>query len=137
MKIKGFASLIGYSILIGSVGFFARMIDGIDLITIVFFRGLLAAGFIFIYSASTGPLSDLKPRNLPTTGLSAFFQGMMMLTFVGATLNTTIANAVFLTNTAPAFAVLFSYLFLKERISWSTIGGLMLTSVAICGRSTL
>ncbi|MFK7800974.1 MAG: DMT family transporter [Anaerolineae bacterium] len=132
MQIKGMFSLIGYALLIGSVGFFARVIEGLDLMTVVFFRALLAAGFIAIYAAGTGSLKDLRPNNIPVMGISALFQGLMMLTFIGAALNTTIANAVFITNTAPIFAVFFSQIFLKEKISTATLGGLLLTTIAVC-----
>lgn len=131
MNFKGIASLTGYAILIGSVGFFARMIEGLDLITIVFLRALLAAGFVLIYTVLTGSLSDLRPKNRLGMGLVAFFQGCMMICFIGAALITTIANAVFITYTAPVFAILFSWLFLGETVSRSTIFSFLLTALGI------
>ncbi|MEM8857604.1 MAG: EamA family transporter [Chloroflexota bacterium] len=131
MKLKGIVSLTGYAIVISTVGFFARMIDGLDLLTVVFFRAWLAAAFIFIWVAATGTLRDLAPKNLPVMGLSALSQGLMMVLFIGATLNTSIANAVFLTYTAPVFAILFSWFFLGEKISAATIGSFVLTAVGV------
>lgn len=54
-----------------------------------------------------------------------------MICFIGAVLHTTIANAVFITYTAPVFAILFSWLFLGEKISRATIFSFLLTGIGV------
>ncbi len=131
MNFKGIVSLTGYAVLIGSVGFFARMVEGLDLMNIVFFRALLAAGFVFCITAFGGSAKLLWPNNWLGLGLVALSQGCMMICFIGATLHTTIANAVFITYTAPVFAILFSWLFLGETISRTTIISFLLTAAGV------
>ena len=131
MNIKGITSLTGYAVLVSSIGFFARYVEGLDLLTIVFFRALIGAIFVLAYTLLTGSLRELRPNNILGIGLVALFQGSMMICFIGAVLYTTIANAVFITYTAPVFAILFSWLFLGEKISKATIFSFVLTGIGV------
>ncbi|MEM9776985.1 MAG: EamA family transporter [Chloroflexota bacterium] len=131
MKAQGIISLIGYSIAIGTLGFFTRMVDGIDLMTIVFFRTLLAALFILGFVLMTKKAADLIPNNPILLLFNAFCQGGMMVTFIGAVLYTSITNTYFFNHTAPIFAILFSWLFLKENIHKSTVISIIISFVGM------
>lgn len=131
MNIKGITSLLTYSLLIGTLGFFTRMVEGLDMLTIVFFRALLAALFIFGFAVATKSLKDLIPSNIFMLLIGAICQGGMMVLFIGAVLNTSIANAVFINQAAPIFAVLFSRLFLGEQISRSTLISILISGTGI------
>ena len=131
MNIKGISSLLAYSLLIGTLGFFTRAVQGLDLITIVFFRAFLAAIFIFGFAAVTKTLKDLIPSNIPTLVLASICQCGMMVLFIGAVLNTSIANAVFINQIAPICAVLFSRVFLGEKISRTTLIGMLISTTGV------
>ena len=87
MKIRSINALFGYSITIGTLGFFTRMVDGIDLLTIVFFRALLAAIFIFGFLSVTRKTRQLIPHNIGLLLINALCHGGMMVTFIWAILN--------------------------------------------------
>ncbi|MEM8858644.1 MAG: DMT family transporter [Chloroflexota bacterium] len=131
MKTKSIASLIGYSIAISTLGFFTRMIEGIDLMPLVFFRTLLASLFILGFLVITNRMADLIPRRPELLMFSALCQGGMMVTFIGAVLNTTITNTVFINHTAPIFAIIFSRIFLKEQIRTATILSIIISFVGM------
>ncbi len=121
MKLRSINALFGYSIAIGTLGFFTRMVEGIDLLTLVFFRAILAALFIFGFLWITGKTRQLIPHNIGLLLLNAICQGGMMVTFIWAILNTSISNTVVINHTAPIFAIIFSRIFLRETIRHSTI----------------
>ncbi len=121
MKAKSINALIGYSIAIGTLGFFTRMIEGIDLLTLVFFRALLAGLFILGFLMLTRKTDQMIPQNIALLLVNAICQGGMMVTFIWAILNTSIANTVVLNHTAPIFAIFFSKIFLRETIRNSTL----------------
>lgn len=131
MKSKSIISLIGYSLVISTLGFFTRMIEGMDLLTIVFFRTFLAALFILFYMLITKKTAELRPSNPTLLLVSAICQGGMMVTFIGAILHTSITNTAFINHTAPIFAVIFSALFLKEKILNSTIFSIAISFIGM------
>ncbi|MEM8858858.1 MAG: EamA family transporter [Chloroflexota bacterium] len=121
MKLRSINALFGYSIAIGTLGFFTRMVNGIDLLTIVFFRALLAAIFIYGFLSVTRKTKQLIPHNIGLLFINALCHSGMMVTFIWAILNTTISNTVVLNHAAPIFAIIFSRIFLKETIRNSTV----------------
>ncbi|MFK7800362.1 MAG: DMT family transporter [Anaerolineae bacterium] len=131
MNIKGITSLVLFSILASTLGFFTRMVEGIDLMTITFFRALLAAVFIFGFAAVTKSLKDLIPSNMPMLLVSGICQCGSMVLFIAAILYTSMANAFFLHQVAPICAILFSRIFLGEKISRSTLVGITISCIGI------
>lgn len=131
MKTKSIYALVGYSLTIGTLGFFTRMIEGIDLLTLVFFRALLAALFILGFLLITKKARQLIPWNITLLLFNAACQGGMMVTFIWAILNTTISNTVVMNHTAPIFAIIFSRIFLKETIRNSTVVSIAISFVGM------
>jgi drug/metabolite transporter (DMT)-like permease len=61
-----------------------------------------------------------------------FIIALVALTLTGAYLNTTFASAIFLHDLSPAFVAIFSFLFLKERISILMVFSFILAFIGIC-----
>ncbi|MCI1966094.1 MAG: DMT family transporter [Oscillospiraceae bacterium] len=75
------------------------------------FRSLFAAAVIYIYIRHMG----IKIRVNRNSMLNCLFLGGLMFTFVVANKLTTAANAIVLEYSSPAFIVLFSAVFFKQR----------------------
>lgn len=138
-----------YGILITTAGVLILSPDGllvrlvsVDSWTILFWRGLLFSigilGFyIFRYGVGTvGLIKIMGRRGL----LAAALFTLSTTFFVLAITHTSVANALVIITTAPLFAALFSWIFLKETISLSTwvaifvcIGGISLIFLGSMG----
>ncbi len=130
----GYMSLVYYSLFNGFVGVFIKMAHGLDILSIVFFRALIAAVFVGLVCLALRQGAALRPRHLRATLLVGALQGVMIALIMGAMQLTTVSNALFLLYTAPVFTVLLARTFLKERISpttWAGIGVAMLGIVLI------
>ena len=125
-----YLSLFLYAILIGQVGIFARFVNGLDTITIVFYRASSAALFLLLIRLGWEGWRSMLPRRWSKILLVGLLQAAMMICYVGAARRTSIANTVFLTYTAPLFSVFFAWAFLKERVHRNTWYGL---AVALLG----
>ncbi|MFH1786093.1 MAG: EamA family transporter [archaeon] len=128
---SGYLQLIVFSILAGSVGVFVRMIESMTAYSILFFRaaiGVLFILMIILLKKKTGELKLVYPAKTFLVGL---FQGLSILLYFYAVLNTTIANSVFLLYTAPVFSVILANSILKEEIRRETLVGLTLTLFGI------
>jgi len=114
-------SVLAGATLLGSLGFWGRMVFRFepDPMLVVTWRALIgAAGLALILGLTRPRLLQIQPRDVP------FFA---LLGFVGITLNfwfyfsafkfTTLAVAITLLYTYPAFVALLSTIFLKERLT--------------------
>jgi len=59
-------------------------------------------------------------------------QTLLLALYIGALLQTTVTNAVFLHSTAPIFALFFARIFLKEQIARATYWGILLVMIGTC-----
>ena len=128
---KGYAELVLYSILAGLVGVFVRLVENLDVYSIVFFRATIAYVFIFIILAFRNKLSELVLESPLRTFLVGLFQGLSIFLYFTAVLKTSVSNAVFLLYTAPLFSVIIAKLFLGEKIERETIIGIVITLLGI------
>ena len=122
-------------------GLLVRLVS-VDSWTVLFWRGLLFSigilGFyLFRYGVGTvGLIKVMGRRGLLAAGLFT----LSTTFFVLAITHTSVANALVIIATAPLFAALFSWIFLKETISLSTwiailvcIGGISLIFIGSMG----
>ncbi|MEM7028296.1 MAG: EamA family transporter [Chloroflexota bacterium] len=125
MKQFGYLYLLAYALLLAFIGVFTRQIQGIDMQTIAFTRALLATLFIMGFIIIQQDWQALKPTAVGNTLLVGIMHGLMMLLYIGALMNTSVANAILLTYTAPCFALLFSRFILKDDIPIASLKNLI------------
>jgi len=126
-------SVLAGATLLGSLGFWGRMVFRFepDPMLVVTWRALIgAAGLALILGLTRPRLLQIRPRDVP------FFA---LLGFVGITLNfwfyfsafkfTTLAVAITLLYTYPAFVALLSTIFLGERLTATKIVAVVVTLV--------
>ena len=128
---KGYLELILYSLFVGVVGVFVKLVQGLDAFSITFFRAAIATIFILgtlILLKRTKELAITHSKKLLLVGI---VQGLSIILYFIALLSTTVSNAVFLLYTAPIFSVIFSRFFLKEEIERKTIIAIFVTLLGI------
>jgi drug/metabolite transporter, DME family len=128
---RGYVELVLYSVLAGAVGVFVKMVQGLDVFTIVFFRASIAASFILLLVAFRRRLVELRPVSPGRTLLVGLFQGLAIYLYFQALFQTSVSNAVFLLYTAPIFSVVFARLLFKEEIEAGTLMGVAVTLAGI------
>ncbi|MGA1869830.1 MAG: DMT family transporter [bacterium] len=128
---KGYLELILFSLFVGTVGVFVRLIENLDIYSIVFFRALIAFVFLFFITLCRKGIKELSLASPFRTFLVGLLQGITIFLYFGSILNTTISNAVFLLYTAPVFSIFISRVFLKEEIEKETIIGVFIALTGI------
>ena len=128
---KGYLDLIIFSVLAGVVGVIVKMIEGMDFFSILFFRGAIAAVFIFAIVLIRRKLKELKIVDPVRTISVGLLQSASMFCYFNAIILTSVSNAVFLLYTAPIFSVIFAKIFFKEEIERRTIFGIFITLLGI------
>ena len=107
-------------------GIFIKLID-MNPFVLAGFRSLFAAAAVIVYMAVSRQRLVLN-RN---TWVSGILLCLTFHCFVGATKNTTAANAIVLQYTAPVFILLFSFVFLKKRPRRLDIVAVLLTLAGV------
>lgn len=128
---SGYIQLILFSFFGGVLGIFVKLINNMDVYSIVFFRALIASIFIFIVILLRNRLKELSIVYPFRTLLVGVFQALSVTFYFLAIVNTSISNAIFLVYTAPIFSVIMARLFLKEEIERETIIGIAITLTGI------
>jgi drug/metabolite transporter, DME family len=128
---KGYLELIIYSVLAGFVGVIVKLVQNLDVYSIVFFRASIATLFIFLIILFSKRIKGLSISSPFRTLLVGLFQGLSIFLFFYSILNTSVSNAVFLIYTAPIFSVILAKIMLKEKIEKSTLAGIAVTLVGI------
>ena len=109
----------------GTIGIFSRLTE-LPAETVTFFRLFLGAVFLglFLLASGRGKLLLRRPARsvLMSGGLLAGF----MIFYIQAMNLTTMANAIMLVYLAPAAASVFAHFYLKEHLSFSGWGLIML-----------
>ncbi len=100
--------------------------------TLITFRLLIATMLLFAVVKISGKFQKLRNKDLKLFFLLAFFEPFLY--FVGETYGLTMVEstlAAVIISTIPLFAPLFAFLFLKERIGWPTILGIVISLVGV------
>ena len=99
-----------------------------DLWTMLFWRGLLMAVALTVYSLARrqAPVSARTLFTLPSLGIAVLFAASSVA-FVFAIVTTSVANTLFLVTVAPLFAAAFARVFLKEPVARRTIAAIAVT----------
>lgn len=130
-RAKGYGEIIAASVLFSFAGVFAKMIRNMPVQSIIFYRVSFAFVIFFIALSVSGSLAKIKLRDKKIyLILFGTLQAATMLTYFVSILNASVAVAVLLLYTAPAYVTLFSPLFLKERL---TKQGLIALILSIAG----
>ncbi|MFO7977682.1 MAG: DMT family transporter, partial [Bacteroidales bacterium] len=118
VKLNPYLAIVMASTIGGSSGVFIKLL-GLPSTSITFFRMFIPVAVLLIYFAW-----KRKPLFRGNYGIMLVASGLnaaRMFLFFVAFLYTTIGNAVIILYTWPIFAVLFSALFLKEKITLRTV----------------
>jgi drug/metabolite transporter (DMT)-like permease len=128
---KGYLELILYSLLAGIVGVFVKLVQKLDINSIVFIRALIASVFILLVVLFRKKLKELTIVSPLQTLLVGLFQGLSIFLFFSSILNTSVSNALFLVYTAPIFSIILAKFFLKEQIEREAVVGMVVTLIGI------
>ncbi len=130
-KFEGYGEMITASILWSLAGILGKMISGMSVQSIIFYRLAFAWFILFIVLLISGNLDKirLKEKKIYLL-LFSIMQVMTMLTYFIAVLKATVSVAVLLLYTAPVYVTLFSPWLLRER---STKKGIIALILSIAG----
>ena len=131
MAKEGYFELVLFSLLAGFVGVFVKLVQGMDVYSILFFRAIIASVFILLVIAFRGKLNELRMISPLQTILVGLFQGLSIFLYFSAVLNTSVSNAIMLVYTAPIFSILIARFYLKERIEKEAVIGVIITLIGI------
>lgn len=131
MAAGGVLLLASFSLLTGLGGYFVKITHGINSQQILFFRAVLACIFIFAVAVFTKRSQELKFRFPIGTILMGVVEGLSIYFYYLALEKTTIANTTLLVYTAPIFSIIFSKIFLKEKIEKKTILGILASFIGV------
>lgn len=128
---RGYMELILFSLFIGSVGIFVKLINGLDVRSMIFFRYGIAAILIFLIVFFFKKIKELKICSPVKTLLVGLSLGVASLFYFNSIVNTSVTNAVFLLYTAPIFSLFLSKIFLGEKVEKRTYIGIVLALAGI------
>ena len=100
--------------------------------TLITLRLLIASLLLFVVLKSTGRFQQLRRGDIKWFVLLAFFEPFMY--YVGETYGLTTVEstlAAVIVSTIPLFAPVLAFLILRERISWATIFGIIVSLVGV------
>jgi drug/metabolite transporter (DMT)-like permease len=128
---NGYMHLVYYSLFNGFVGVFVKLTHGLDTLSIVFFRALIAAVFIGLIAAVLRQGRTLWLCNWRATLLVGLLQALMTALIMTALRLTSVSNALFLLYTAPVFSLILAHTCLKEQIRQATWVGIGITLLGV------
>jgi len=128
--LTGLTALLLASLSYGSSALLIRFATEVSVISLTFFRLLIAAGVMLTFALATSQLRRLDGRNLILVVVSGIFLSLHFTAFIFAVKGTTIANATFLVNTSPVMLAVLSPILIKER---TTARELLAVFVAMLG----
>ncbi|MDP4239221.1 MAG: DMT family transporter [Bacteroidota bacterium] len=100
--------------------------------TLITLRLLIASILMFIVSKSTGKFQRLRRKDFKWFVLLAFFEPYLYYvgeTYGLTTVESTLASVI--VSTIPLFAPVLAFVVLRERISWATICGIIVSLVGV------
>jgi drug/metabolite transporter (DMT)-like permease len=118
----------------GTAAIFIRLLKGVDVFSIAFWRLIIGAGaLVMILLFLRRTLSrKLVQRNLKDLAVLGVFLGLHFIFFVSSVQDTTILNATVLVNTAPIFSMFVSAFLFNIKPSRLAVLGLTVSFVGIC-----
>lgn len=115
-KQKGIGFLVLSAFCFALMSFFAKLSGDLPSIQKVFFRNLTAAIVSFIAIACSNEKFHVEKKNLPFLFLRMLFGTLGVLGNFYALDHLLLADAAILAKLAPFFVILFSFIFLKEKL---------------------
>jgi len=122
-------------ILFGTAAIFIRFLQGLDSISIAFWRLVIACCILTFILLFFGKLSELKSYgfgDLKDFFILGLLLGLHFIFFISAVKDTTILNATVLVNTNPIFSVLISTLFFNIKPSRFAVVGIAISVAGAC-----
>jgi drug/metabolite transporter (DMT)-like permease len=118
----------------GTASIFIRLLPGVDVFSIAFWRLIIAAiALALILLALRKPFSPkLVQQNFRDLVVLGIFLGLHFILFVSAVKDTTILNATVLVNTTPIFSMFISAFLFNARPSRLAILGLAISFIGVC-----
>ncbi|WP_029410514.1 DMT family transporter [Treponema pedis] len=115
-KQKGILFLVLSAFFFALMNFFAKLSGDLPSLQKVFFRNLIAAHVSFFVLLRSKEKFKFNKKNLPVLFMRMFFGTLGVLGNFYAFDNLVLADASILAKLAPFFVIIFSFLFLKEKI---------------------
>ncbi|MCX9014962.1 MAG: DMT family transporter [Candidatus Methanoperedens sp.] len=129
---RGYLEVVTGALLFGLIGIFVRLISGMPLGSIIFYRLFFALIIIAFYLSFCGRFNEVKLREKRKyIMLLGIFQAGAMFSYFTAIKYTTVSIAVLLLYTAPVYVTILSPLLLKEKITPNTIFALLLSITGV------
>jgi len=118
----------------GTAAIFIRLLKGVDVFSIAFWRLMIASIALAIILLFFGRTLNrrLLQQNLKDLAVLGVFLGLHFIFFASAVQNTTILNATVLVNTAPIFSMFVSTFLFNAKPSRLAVLGLTVSFVGIC-----
>ena len=132
-KIPGYILIIMGAFFLSWGGLLVREFDGANIWQILFWRALFftITLIIFIYSTyKNEAVSIIKKSGLPGI-LAGFAMSLGFIAYIVSMTQTTVANVLFIISTQTIWLAIFSYFFLKEKISIKTFFSILLAMIGI------
>lgn len=127
----GPTALFVASIFFGSSAILIRFAAEATVISLTFFRLLIAAVVIVLFAVSGHNLTSLRKRDLMLVLLSGSMLSLHFATFILAVKETTVANATFLVNTSPIMLAVLSPIAIRERTTSREILAVVVATLGI------
>lgn len=132
LSVKGYASIAAGSILFGLIAIFVKLLTGMPLGSIIFFRLLFALAVMALYLYLCGRVGELRPGEKKIYLLMlGMFQAGTMLAFFASVEYTTVSIAVLLLYTAPIYVALLSPRLLDEHGNHTSLFALAISIAGV------
>lgn len=132
---RGLAIVVAGVLVLTPDGLLTTLVSA-DIWTMLFWRGLLMAAALTLFSLARRRRAPITLRSAPvapTAAVSLLFCGSS-IAFVTAIVTTSVANTLFLITVAPLFAAALAWVFFREPIALRTIVAIL---VALAGMAII
>jgi len=118
----------------GTAAIFIRLLRGVDVFSIAFWRLIIAAAALALILLGVRRTFNLElvRQNLRNLAILGVFLGLHFIFFVSAVQDTTILNATVLVNTTPIFSMFVSAYLFNSKPSRLAVLGLTISFLGIC-----
>jgi drug/metabolite transporter (DMT)-like permease len=118
----------------GTAAIFIRLLEGINVFSIAFWRLVIAAMALALILLLLKKSFNFRlvRKNLKDLAVLSVFLGLHFIFFVSAVKDTTILNATVLVNTAPIFSMFISAFLFNAKPSRLAVAGLTVSFMGVC-----
>jgi drug/metabolite transporter (DMT)-like permease len=118
----------------GTASIFIRLLAGVDVFSIAFWRLIIAAAALALILLTLRKPFSLKlvQQNFRDLIILSIFLGLHFILFISAVKDTTILNATVLVNTTPIFSMFISAFLFNARPSRLAVLGLAISFIGVC-----